>query len=79
MRAATEAVLSQKPSQVVVAVPVGSQEAVCLLKERADHVVCLEMPSPLFAIGYFYRNFGQTKDKEVRRLLADARNHLSAA
>lgn len=79
MRAAAEAVLSQNPSKVLVAVPVGSDEAVRLLQEMVDHVVCLEIPSPLFAIGYFYRNFGQTSDEEVRRLLADARDNLSAA
>lgn len=79
MRAAAEAVLSQEPSRVTVAVPVGSKEAVQLLEEKVDDVICLEIPSPLFAIGYFYRNFGQTKDEEVHRLLADAREKLSAA
>jgi putative phosphoribosyl transferase len=79
MRAAAEAVLSQNPSLVVVAVPVGSAEAVRLLEEKVDHVVCLETPSPFFAIGYFYRNFGPTEDAEVHRLLADSRVNLSAA
>lgn len=79
MRAAAEAVLSQEPSLLVIAVPVGSEEAVQRLEEMVDHVVCLETPSPLYAIGYFYRDFGQTEDEEVRSLLADARDHLSAA
>jgi putative phosphoribosyl transferase len=79
MRAAAEAVLLQDPSSVVVAVPVGSEGAVRLLEEKVDHVVCLETPSPFLAIGYFYRSFGPTKDEEVRRLLADAREDLSAA
>jgi len=79
MRAAVEAVLSQNPSQVLVAVPVGSAEPVRLLEEKVDYVVCLETPSPFFAIGYFYRNFGPTEDEEVHSLLADARDSLSAA
>jgi putative phosphoribosyl transferase len=79
MRAAAEAVRSQDPARILVAVPVGSKEAVRLLEGTVDHVVCLETPSPFFAIGYFYQNFGQTEDDEVRRLLADARNKLSVA
>jgi putative phosphoribosyl transferase len=79
MRAAAEAVLSQNPAQVLVAVPVGSKQAVQLLEKQVDHVVCLETPSPFLAIGYFYRNFGPTEDEEVRTLLADARDNLSAA
>jgi putative phosphoribosyl transferase len=79
MRAAAEAVLSQEPSRVLVAVPVGSKEAVRLLQAKVDDIVCLETPSPFFAIGYFYRNFGPTEDEEVRSLLTDARDNLSAA
>lgn len=79
MRAAADAVLSQKPSKLVVAVPVGSDEAVRLLEDKVDQVVCLETPWPMYAIGNFYLNFGQTSDAEVRRLLADARDNLSAA
>lgn len=79
MRAAAEAVLSQEPSNVLVAVPTASKEAVRLLEEIVDDVVCLETPSPFFAVGYFYRNFGQTSDEEVRRLLAEIHDNRSAA
>jgi putative phosphoribosyl transferase len=79
MRAAAEAVTARGASRVLVAVPVGSREAVRLLEKTVDDIVCLETPSPFFAIGYFYRDFGQTEDDEVRRLLADVRNNVSAA
>ena len=79
MRAAAEAVLSQEPSKVLVAVPTASEEAVRLLKEKVDDVICLETPSPFFAIGYFYRNFGQTSDEEVRGLLTEVHDNRSAA
>jgi len=76
MRAAAEAVLSREPSKVVVAVPTASKEAVRLVDKEVDAVVCLETPSPFFAVGYFYRNFGQTDDDEVRELLAASRDRL---
>ena len=79
MRAAAEAVLSQEPSKVLVAVPTASEEAVQLLKEKVDDVICLETPSPFLAVGHFYRNFGQTSDEEVRGLLTEAHDDRSAA
>jgi putative phosphoribosyl transferase len=79
MRAAAEAVLSREPSKVVVAVPTASKEAVRLVAEKVDRVVCLETPSPFVAVGYFYRNFGQTDDDEVRELLAASRNRRPTA
>jgi putative phosphoribosyl transferase len=79
MRAAAEAVLSQEPSKVLVAVPTASKGAVQLLKEKVDDVICLETPSPFVAVGYFYRNFGQTSDGEVRGLLTEAHDNRSAA
>lgn len=79
MRAAAEAVLSREPSKVVVAVPTASKEAVRLVAEKVDNVVCLETPSPFVAVGYFYRNFGQTDDDEVRELLAASRNRRLTA
>jgi len=79
MRAAADAVLSQDPSKVLVAVPTASEEAVRLLKDKVDDVICLETPSPFFAVGYFYRNFGQTSDEEVRGLLTEVHDNRSAA
>ena len=72
MRAAAKAVRSRQPSKVVVAVPVAAPDSVRLLAEDVDDVVCLDTPSPFVAIGYFYRDFGQTSDSEVRELLARA-------
>mgnify|MGYP000455745695 FL=1 len=35
----------------------------------ADDVVCVDVPSPLVAVGASYRDFDQVSDAEVRRLL----------
>ncbi len=73
MRAAAMAVRSKKPARIVVAVPVGAGNAVTLLSGCADDVVCLGTPEPFFAIGFFYGDFAQTSDGEVRELLEAAR------
>lgn len=69
MRAAAEAVRTRNPAQLLIAVPTASARASKLLEEIADDVICLQAPSSFFAVGNYYRNFGQTTDEEVRDLL----------
>lgn len=61
--------------RVVLAVPVGPSDTVHDFPE-ADEVICLVEPEPFFAVGYHYRDFGQTSDDEVVALLDDAARHL---
>jgi putative phosphoribosyl transferase len=56
---------------VVLAVPVGSPDAVATLSRVADEVRCLYTPAWLGAIGQFYRNFAQTSDQQVVDLLRE--------
>lgn len=72
MRAAAKAVQTLGPAKTVVAIPVAAGDAVRQLAAMVDDVVCLDTPTPFAAIGYFYRDFGQTSDSEVRDLLARA-------
>jgi predicted phosphoribosyltransferase len=73
MRAAIEAVRSQQPSRIIVAIPVGSAETVRSIRKIVDDVICLTTPAFFYAVGQSYRNFNQTTDEEVRRLLELAR------
>ena len=72
MRVAVEALRQQRPARIVIGVPVAPAETIALLHHEADEVVCLATPEPFFAIGYWYRDFAQTSDKEVEELLARA-------
>jgi len=36
-------------------------------------VVCLASPEPFWAVGVYYRDFSQTEDDDVERLLREAR------
>ncbi|MEJ2291990.1 MAG: phosphoribosyltransferase [Deinococcales bacterium] len=77
MRSAVAALRSRGPERVVVATPVAAPEAVALLEEEADEVICLATPAYFLAVGRWYRDFPQTSDDEVRALL-DVRIHETA-
>jgi putative phosphoribosyl transferase len=69
VKAAIESARRRRPAEVIVAVPVGSREAIGELSGLADRVVCLSTPEPFFAIGEFYRDFDQVGDETVRDIL----------
>ena len=61
------------------AVPTASSSAVRLVENTADEVICLDTPPSFSAVGYYYRDFGQTTDDEVREMLQEAWHARSAA
>jgi putative phosphoribosyl transferase len=69
MRAALHAVQAQEPNAVVVAVPVGSIDTCRTLRDEADEVICLRMPSRFLAVGQAYVDFSPTSDEEVKAVL----------
>ncbi|MBD3243564.1 MAG: phosphoribosyltransferase [Chitinivibrionales bacterium] len=77
MRAAVRAMRKLDAARVVVGVPVGSENAVDVLTQEADLVVCPMVPRMFMAVGRWYEDFGQTSDDEVRQLLAEGRERLS--
>lgn len=72
MRAALKAIRQQHPAHLTVAVPVGPASTCMGLRDVADEVVCVRMPTPFHAVGLWYQNFPQASDDEVRTLLAQA-------
>jgi putative phosphoribosyl transferase len=70
-RAAVEVMRRRGAARVVVAIPVGSPEALISLEAVADEVVCVETGGRFFGISQWYRDFTQVTDDEVARLLAD--------
>jgi putative phosphoribosyl transferase len=59
-------------SKVMVAVPVAAQSTCNDFLHEVEHVICVKIPWPFYAVGAFYRNFEQTTDAEVRYLLSKA-------
>jgi predicted phosphoribosyltransferase len=77
-RAAVQALRLRKPGRLVLAAPVCAAQTAALFKRAVDELVCLETPSDLGAIGFWYKNFEQTSDEEVVELLERARSEQSA-
>jgi len=71
MIVALQAVKSQNPHEVIVAVPVASPDRLEEVRRWCDDVVCLLSPEEFWAIGQFYEDFGQVEDDEVVRLLRE--------
>jgi predicted phosphoribosyltransferase len=72
MIAALHALRARKPERLVCAVPVASSDALEKVEAYADEVVCLQTPTFFYAVGQFYRDFGQVDDSEVVALLRQA-------
>jgi putative phosphoribosyl transferase len=72
-RAAVRALRARGAERIVLAAPVGSPEAVRSLEREADQVLCVLVPEQMWAIGFWYLEFGQTSDGEVAELLRRSR------
>jgi putative phosphoribosyl transferase len=69
MRAAILALRKRGAAAVVAAVPVGATPTCRTIAQLADRLECVIEATDFFAVGAWYRDFSQTTDEEVRRLL----------
>lgn len=76
-RAAIAFLRKLQPARLVLAVPVGAPETVAAMRPLVDELVCLETPASFGAVGAWYRNFAQTTDEEVIRLLREANRDVA--
>jgi putative phosphoribosyl transferase len=71
-RAALGSLRKRGAKRVILAVPVAARLTVRALRDRADEIVCAEMPDDLWAVGYWYEDFAPTSDEEVAMLLRES-------
>ncbi len=69
MEAAIRAVREGGATEVIVAVPLAPEDTLARLDALADEVICLDVPSPFYAVGQGYRAFPQVSDEEVAAIL----------
>jgi putative phosphoribosyl transferase len=69
MGVAIAALRERHPAKIVVAVPVAPPETCDALRTEADVVVCATSPDPFHGVGFWYADFTQVGDEEVRTLL----------
>ena len=78
VRAALRGLCRIRPGRLVLAVPVAPADTLDELAAECDDIVCLATPEPFYAVGPHYRDFAQTEDDEVIRLLAEAQEWSAA-
>jgi predicted phosphoribosyltransferase len=69
MRAAIAALRQSRPKRIVVAVPVAAASTYKELGEDVDAIVCLHSLEPFYSVGFWYEDFSQTSDEEIRETL----------
>jgi predicted phosphoribosyltransferase len=79
MQSAIKGLRKQDPTQIVAAVPVAPRSTTEDLQAMVDDLICVIVPEPFFGVGYWYEDFRQTTDEEVRRLLRQAHQRHNAS
>lgn len=69
MRAAVAALRRQGPTRIVVAVPVAAAQTCHEFAGEVDELVCCCTPEPFYSVGFWYEDFSQAPDSEIRELL----------
>jgi len=69
MRAAVAALRQAKPKRIVIAVPVAAAPTCRELGREVDEMVCLHAPEPFYSVGFWFEDFSQTSDDDIRQML----------
>lgn len=72
MRAAVTALRRQGPKRIVVAVPVAAAQTRREFSGEVDEFICCSTPEPFYSVGFWYEDFSQAPDREIRELLERA-------
>ena len=78
-RTALRAIRNAGAGKIVLAVPVAPKDALDELQTEVDEIICLSTPSPFFAVGAHYAEFGQLVDADVISLLNERQEAMARA
>lgn len=70
MRAAVQALRVQAPAKIVIAVPVAAYSTYRQFRTEVDEIICAQTPEIFYGVGWWYEDFSQTSDQQVRELLS---------
>jgi putative phosphoribosyl transferase len=79
MRAAVAALRASGTDRLILAVPIGSPSTCAALAHQVDGLLCPWQPPNFFSVSQGYRDFGQTSEAEVIRILSEAGDRITAA
>jgi predicted phosphoribosyltransferase len=69
IQACINCIRAKHPRQIIIAVPVSSQEAKEKIVPFVDDFISLYIPYPFIGVGRFYSDFSQVEDTEVKSML----------
>lgn len=75
MLAALRSVRNLLPREVILAIPLAPPDTLKMLEKEADKVLCLLSPADFYAVGQFYRDFEQTGDDQVIKILEEQKKN----
>lgn len=78
MQAAIESVRKQYPKKIVVAIPIGSPEAIAKIHQVADTLICPLQPKSFHEISDFYQDFPPITNTQAITLIRNAHAKSSA-
>lgn len=78
-RAALMLVRARQPRKLIAAIGVAPPDSLAPIRDLADEVICLEAPRLFFAVSQFFEDFRQIEDREVIRILREARKREAAS
>lgn len=76
VRAALCAIRQQEPLYLVLAAPVAPEAFARTIRQEADEAVFVLAPETFASVGQWYEDFEPTTDREVRMLLAKAKQFI---
>ena len=59
----------KEAKKIILAIPVAPPDTLKKFAKKVDEVICLESPTPFYAVGQFYKEFDQVSDVEVKELM----------
>lgn len=62
----------QQPQEIIVAVPVSSEQAYEKLSREADECICLRIPDFFTGVGAYYEDFSEVTDEMVQQIMQNA-------
>lgn len=71
VKAAVAFLRRAQAKRIVIATAVAPADTLRELTPLVDEVVCLETPSPFYAVGQFFSDFSQVTDEEVAHILRE--------
>lgn len=69
MRAAIASIKKQHPEKIIVVLPVAAKQSLTHIAKDVDEIVALESRDDFQYVAAFYKNFSETTDNEVIKLL----------